>query len=158
MKIGITGHRPGRLGGYSSDMFDRLTDFAAVYLESKKAEIEIINVGMAMGFDLAVARAAWQLQIPYKAHIPFPQQADRWDVDWKYRWASLVDAAAEVKTYNDHYNITFLNIRNEGIVNESDKLVALYDGKVGGGTAYALWYSVKCGKEVDNLWEQWRHD
>jgi hypothetical protein len=70
--IAVTGHRPGKLGGYNADVLSRATLLAAKHLRALDPK-EVIT-GMALGWDTACALAAIRLHIPFTAALPFEEQ------------------------------------------------------------------------------------
>ena len=72
MIIAATGHRPDKLGGYGSIVADRLFHLAYETLEELAPTLVIS--GMALGWDMAVAEAAFCLDIPFHAYRPFEGQ------------------------------------------------------------------------------------
>jgi len=154
MILGVTGHRPNKLGGYSDKVFNNLTDLAVGYLRDHRPEIVI--VGLAMGWDMAVANAAWNLQIPFYAYIPFEGQAEPWSIEWRTRWWMFRDCAKKEKIFGEGYSDKSMKDRNKGIVDDSDAILALFDGYPS-GTKHAVDYALQRGKPVTNLWMKW-HD
>lgn len=60
------------------------------------------HCGMALGGDLAWGEAAVSGGLRLHAHVPYPQQPDRWPVAQRARWRSLWECAAEERTvYGD---------------------------------------------------------
>ena len=45
--------------------------------------------------------------------------------------------------------------RNELMVNDSDMVLALWDGESAGGTWNCIQYAGKVEKEIVNLWDAW---
>lgn len=154
MIVGFTGHRPLKLGGYSEAAKDRLLQFTKGMLIDLSPDEAI--VGMALGFDTAVGLACWELGIPFRAYIPFPQQADRWPLQAQYTWNSLRDCAKSEKIFKEEYSNEAMYLRNQGIVDDSQLLIALYDG-THGGTAHAVNYAKTQCKKVVNWWPQWKY-
>jgi len=152
MILGVTGHRPGQLGGYSDRVFEALTGLAAKHLAIHKPEMVI--TGLAMGWDMAVANAAWKLQIPFLAYIPFEGQAEPWSIEWRTRWWMFRDCAHREKVFGGGYSDIVMKKRNEGIVDDSHEMLALFNGYPS-GTKHAVDYALKQGRPLHNLWNEW---
>ena len=152
MVYSFTGHRPHKLGGYTTETYNRITNFALFKLEQLKPEYCI--TGMALGWDLAVAAACCQLKIPYVAAIPFPQQADIWNENDKWLWNFYKLHADKVVVVSEKFSIANLQKRNEWMVDHSGCTIALYDGSKGG--AYnCIKYAESKDKPVVNWWNDW---
>lgn len=149
MIVGVTGHRdveqePGELF-----MFARLSVAKMV----ERGATEIIT-GMARGWDLAVARAAFDTGIPYCAAIPFPEQPNLWAEADQVEWAWAVKRAARQIVVGPVALKTYYRKRNCWIVDQSDELWSLFDGSPG-GTQHCVLYAGQVGRIVRPLWEPW---
>ena len=149
MIVGVTGHRdveqePGELL-----TFARLS----VALMVKRGCSEIIT-GMARGWDLKVARAAFDLGVPYCAAIPFPGQPDLWAKPDQEEWAWAVNRASRQVVVGSLPLDVFYRRRNEWIVNTSHELWSFWSGKPG-GTQHCVLYAEGLGHTVRPLWEPW---
>lgn len=151
MIIAATGHRPDKLGGYSHDVLDRLASVAVDYLQQNRPSGLI--TGMAQGWDTACALACMQLHIPYICAIPFLGQESKWPEQAQERYRLLVNAAFKsLLVCRGEYAVWKMHKRNEWMVDNCDRLVAMWDGSTG-GTDSCLKYAVKKNKPFDNLWE-----
>lgn len=150
MIVGVTGHRdveqePGELLAFA-----RLS--VAKMVERGCSEI---ITGMARGWDLAVARAAYDLNVPYCAAIPFPGQPDRWPEADQTEWAWAVRRASrQVVVGGVPLDVFYLH-RNHWIVNNCHELWSLWDGRPGGGTRHCVLYAEQMGHTVRPLWGPW---
>jgi uncharacterized phage-like protein YoqJ len=152
MIIGVTGHRPDKCGGFSDDVLIRMISVARSYLEPRKV-IKLIS-GMAVGWDTACAIAALKLGIPLVAAIPFDGQDMRWPKEARERYRHLCGRAGEVvRVCEGGYAAWKLQKRNEWVVDESQWMLALWDGSAG-GTGNCVAYAEKVGREWDNLWPE----
>lgn len=153
MIISGTGHRPDKLGGYSDKAHDELTNVAIAYLQEAKPT-KVIS-GMALGWDTALADAAVLLGIPLVAAIPFEGQESRWPIHSRARFNYLRSRATEeVIVSEGGYAAWKMQVRNEWMVDNSDLVVALWNG-TDGGTANCVRYAEKKGKPIVNLWEKY---
>lgn len=149
MIFGVTGHRdveqqPGELLAFA-----RLS----VALMVERGCTEIIT-GMARGWDLAVARAAYDHGVPYWAAIPFPQQPNKWRDADQVEWAWAVNRASRRSIIgNLPLNIHYYK-RNEWIVDSCVELWSFWRGSPG-GTEHCTLYADRIGRIVRPLWEPW---
>lgn len=156
----FTGHRPPKLGGYD-DAVNLCSATKILLRQLLLAEKpERCNVGMALGFDQWVAAVCIELDIPFKAYIPFRGYQSRWPVTSQQKYDALLDHAAEIdhlhSTSGANMGITamYMQERNIKMVDHSGRLIALWDG-TSGGTKNCVTYGRRVKKyndETDNLW------
>lgn len=158
MILAATGHRPPKLGGYSSAAEERLNAFALLQLEARKPE-QIVT-GMAQGWDQAIAQAARALKIPYIAAVPFAGQEAPWPLAAQEKYRTLLQNASEVHVISPGgYEAWKLQKRNEWMVRRCNLLLALWDGSKG-GTGNCMRYALdRIDKGIDiiieNTWSEW---
>jgi uncharacterized phage-like protein YoqJ len=154
MILAVTGHRPQKLGGFSSEAIQRVKRFARLQLERLRP-CRVLT-GMALGWDLAIAAACYDLSIPFTACIPCDGQESRWNPGQRQEyWIAMRRAAAIVNAPGGEYAAWKMQKRNEYMVDNCEVLLALYDGSTG-GTANCVKYAGKVRREVVNCWEDWR--
>lgn len=149
MIVGVTGHRdveqePGELLAFA-----RLS----VALMQQRGVTEIIT-GMARGWDLAVARAAFDLDVPYCAALPFAGQPDNWPSHDRIEWAHAVDRASRVTVAGPLPLNAFYIKRDRWIVDQCHELWALDSGRPSGSHTTVL-YAEDVQRIVRPLWEPW---
>lgn len=161
-----TGHRPKYLlgsftqprGGESGDgLHDELTEFAMEVIRPRPVAAMI--VGMAEGWDMAVAEACHQLGIPYLAALPFVGQERLWSGRSQERYRRLCASAHQVEVVSPHsLNIAYQR-RDEWMVDKAayakGRLLALYSG-VPSGTANTVNYAQEWCVPVENVWDDWK--
>jgi uncharacterized phage-like protein YoqJ len=154
MRIGCTGHRPHRLGGYSDDIFKKLIDLA--HLELIKYQNCYLRgiTGMALGWDQAFAMACIRSSVPFVAAVPFKGQERQWPPQAQSRYKYILGEAAEIVYTSEKYTGYAMDKRNHYIVDNSDIILALYSGEYG-GTRNCIKYAAGKGKSVTNLWDKW---
>lgn len=153
--VGVTGHRPPKLGGYSPEARTKLTRFAARWLTSRAAPDQVIT-GMALGWDTAVAQACDAMGIPFIAAVPFEGQESRWQDDQQAEYRRLLDKAVKIAYISPGpYAPELMHIRNEWMVDNSTEMAALWDGSMDGGTAHCVSYIKRVVKPWVNLWPEW---
>lgn len=148
-----TGHRPNKLGGYGQEVKEDLNTVAMQWLSSYKLD-KVISGG-ALGWDQALAIAAWDLGIPLTMALPFKDFDSKWPAKSRKFLAYLNKNAHEVVyVCEDGYAPWKMQKRNEWMVDNSDGVLALWDGS-DGGTHNCIKYAMKVGKPINNLWEQY---
>lgn len=157
MIIGVTGHRPTRLALRKTDT-DTLDRFAAKVLGDLPQPAFTVVSGMQLGWDESVARACVLLNIPFTAAIPF----EGFDANWlpaqreEHRRLRKLAARVHVVSEGTEYSQKKLKLRNEWIVDQSVRMLALWDGYDDGGTAQCVRYAGKRSVPVTNVWLDWR--
>jgi len=156
MIIAGTGHRPDKLGGYSSDINLKLIDVVGPWLEKNKPK-KVIS-GMALGFDSALAEAALYLHIPLIVAIPFFGQETKWPKESQTKYNDILSNAVDkIYVCDQGYAPWKMQIRNEWMVDHCDILLALWNGS-SGGTSNCIEYAKKKNKSIVNLWNDWHQD
>lgn len=152
MIIAGTGHRPDKLGGYGHKPLVHLVNLAEDWLEENKPE-KVIS-GMALGWDYALACAAFNLDIPIIAAVPFKGQESRWPDESQRNYRALLKECEQVVyVCEDGYAVWKMQKRNEWMVDNCDVVLAMWNGSPG-GTANCVRYAEKAGKPIVNLWER----
>ena len=148
-----TGHRPNKLGGYKKEVERKLYNLAYKWLLANKPK-KIIS-GMALGWDQELARAAVDLNIHTVAALPFENHHSIWP-HWQIeRYINLLSNCNEViKVCEGGYEKWKMQKRNEWMVDNSDKVLALWNGSVG-GTNNCVTYALGIPKAVINLWDEY---
>lgn len=118
------------------------------------------HCGMARGGDLAWAAAALTAGLRLHAHVPYPQQPDRWPQPARARWRSLVESAAAGTTvYGDldaaaadrrsREAVRLLHARNDGMLARAAVVVAVWvPSRPRGGTWSAVRKAAKLGLPI----------
>lgn len=134
----VTGHRPQHLSPSVHDWVRSELNRLAVKLRAEHGMTTGIS-GMALGADLWWADALVRSESRLWAHIPFPQQSDPWRQEDRDEWERLLLAAWKLTTYGGMYDVRFLHARNDGMISNSDCVIAvLRPDKTTGGTASAV--------------------
>ncbi len=155
MVVSVTGHRPDKLFGY--DIHD-----IRYFLMVQRMKNYLVNVkcteavtGMALGVDLLFAQAVLMLKdegskIKLHCAIPCQNHKAKWgNSDWTIKYDEVLQRADFVKTVCERpYDRFVMQIRNEYMVDLSDRVLAVYNGS-SGGTKNCIDYAIKKGKKVD---------
>jgi uncharacterized phage-like protein YoqJ len=149
-----TGHRPHKLGGYSSDVQKRLQNLAERWL-SDNGPHKVIS-GVALGWDTALAKAAIALGIPLIAAVPFEGQESKWPKASQIVYRDLLEQADDIVFVSEAgYAPWKMQARNKWMTDNCTTLLALWDG-TSGGTGNCIQYATKTGKPVINLWDEYQ--
>lgn len=153
MKICITGHRPDKLYGYNLNdtRYKKLfKQFKELLIESNCTEA---ITGMALGTDMLFALAVIKLKqegIDIKLHcaIPCRNHSSKWNQDSQALYNFILKNADMVKLVSDEdYKPYLMQKRNEYMVDNADKVIAVWDGSKS-GTYNCVKYAEKQNKEV----------
>lgn len=147
-----TGHRL-ELIGYEN--YNKLVDYIVSILPTYNATK--IICGMALGFDQALAEAAIQLNIPFVAAVPFKGQEFVWPEIAKIKYNDILNKALEVIIVCEGgFATKKYFIRDHFMIDNSEAVIALYNGQKKGGTAATVKYAKKQNKQVSNIWSGWQ--
>lgn len=147
MKIAITGHRPGKLYGYSlsDSKYTILKEKLKMILKKYKATTAY--TGMALGTDMIFANAVLDLKkegvdIRLVAVLPCVNQDKKWSKKDQKRYHEILQAADEVFLLSEEeYSPELMRIRNRWLVDHADMLIAVWDGS-NSGTSNCIRYAV----------------
>jgi uncharacterized phage-like protein YoqJ len=109
---------------------------------------------MALGWDQALAQASINLGIPFVAAIPCATQYKRWPVESQKYYHELLDQAMGEEIIGEKYTPTCMQERNVWMVDNSDIVLALWNGSHG-GTYYCIQYANSIDRTVINVWKSW---
>lgn len=157
-KVAFTGHRPESLSFGRSLNAGRIEEFKIVLCDEIRREMDegcdTFYCGGARGIDLLCGeivleeKADRHPDVQLICVIPYEQQDERWGQTWKERYRSVLCGADSIRQICDSYQRDCFHIRNRYMVDACDLLIAVYNGKTTGGTAYTVQYAIKQGKEV----------
>jgi uncharacterized phage-like protein YoqJ len=152
MVLGITGHRPSKLGGYN-DATNKSKD---IKLLMKKAFVQAkpacIVSGMALGVDQWAVEVALELGIKVLALIPCLGQDSQWPPAARKKYAQLLTAIVEAGgsveyVTNEPYTNTCMQLRNQRIVDYATDMFAVWD-RSWGGTGSCVRLAKTAGRPV----------
>lgn len=142
LTIAFTGHRIDKLGGYETDEAERnearIKDVirAALYFLRPPRIIS----GMALGVDQWAAEVALELNIPFTAAVPFPEQESRWPAPARRHYLELLRRADKQVAVEPTFTKAAFQRRNAWMVDNCTLLIAVWDGSAG-GTANCVRYA-----------------
>lgn len=139
MIIGITGHRPNKLGGYD-DKHNRAESIKQIlkeiFMEKKPS---CVVSGMALGVDQWAVEVALDLNIKVLALIPCKGQEIKWPYPAQVKYKELLNFIADnggsvEYISNEFYNLALhqMAARNQKIVDYSTDIIAVWDRSWGG--------------------------
>lgn len=154
VRIGITGHRPGRIADHANAQ--RAAEVALDAIQARWRKVVIV-AGGATGFDHAVCCACVRRRIPFELILPcLPEVFTAfWRLEQRLMLAELCSRAVDVSVINEHITPSDVtpaayHARNAAIVRRSDRLIAYWDGRRGGGTWWTIRHALEVGKPVTN--------
>lgn len=155
MILGITGHRPNKLGGYNNKTNRSAAIKANLFVFFKSQKPEWLVSGMALGVDQWAVEVALELGIKVKAFIPCAGQEKLWPAKAQEEYhellAQIVLAGGNViQLSNDPYRKELMHARNGSIVEVADTMLAVWDGSPG-GTGNCVWQAKKAGRIIYQL-------
>lgn len=148
MIVSVTGHRPNKLGGYRTPnpIFNSVMeglDRALLELQPER-----VLIGMAQGVDQWMAKLCLFNGIPYVAAIPFEDFDSRWPEHARIEYRQLLSFAERVHVVcGGEYESWKMQRRNEWMVDNSHRLIAVFDGS-SGGTANCVRYARDIGRQI----------
>ena len=137
----FTGHRLQKLPWKSDEQSPMCIKFKE---KLRQQIIDLINQGyvhfisgMALGSDMICAETVLSLkkefpQITLEGAIPCPEQADRWHAEQRNRYNYLLEQCDSINISSPNYTYTCMHIRNNYMVNNSNAIIAIWDGSPGG--------------------------
>lgn len=136
MNLGITGHRPHKLGGYGEEGLRWPITYKMLRFFDEKKPERIIS-GMALGTDQWATAAALMLGIKVLALIPCQDQERLWPEPVQAVYWTLLQqierGGGEIRYVSDRpYDKWCMNNRNKEIVNNASEMLAVWDGTRGG--------------------------
>lgn len=150
VSIGLTGHRPPRLG-YETDISKDKRWYPIIdWIKEKLKECSATDVwcGMAVGSDMALAQAALELKDEGEditIHCVYPCEHYNDFRMFMEPFRRLRDEVTDHRCLNQKWSQTAEDDRDQYIVEKSDILLAIWDGKEGGGT----YSTIQRAKEKD---------
>lgn len=153
----FTGHRPENLPWIAKENDSRCTELKKVlYNAIEQAIVDGYRdffCGMARGIDTYAAEAVLSLAEKYPdvalhAVLPCPEQSDSWNEKDRLRYDELILKCQSKILISPFYTDTCMLTRNRYMVDNSNRLIAVWNGCFRGGTAYTVRYAKKQSKEI----------
>jgi len=152
MIVGVTGHRPPRLGGYDRNNPTRVGVRREMMMLLSGMGATKGLTGMAAGADQDFADVCVDLGIPFVAALPFEGQEMGWPEEAQEAYRGLLAKAVDVVVVaaNDPVDDKYAS-RDRWIVENCHAMIAVYDGGKHGGTAKAVRYAKELWRPVHQI-------
>lgn len=142
----FTGHRPEKLTITEAEALLRLESTIRQAISDGYTEF---ITGMARGVDIWAGEIVIRLRdegrpIKLICASPFSGFEDVWNEEWQERYHRLLEEADSVEYICPGYSRYCFQLRNEWLVNNSSRVIALWNGKPS-GTANTVKYAKKQG-------------
>jgi len=154
-----TGHRPK---GFLWNYYDKNQSSQQKYLQTLRGLIlSVIQRGAthfisggALGVDMDFTEIVLELRkqnpaITLEIAVPCPNQTLKWSQKEKARYQAIIEQADEVNTICDRYTDKCMIKRNLYMVDKSNYVIAVWNGKMKNRTYSTLHYAEKKNKNVD---------
>ena len=160
MVICVTGHRPNKMPqnyGYnlnSAKWLELKEQFKNILIQNKCNEA---ITGMALGVDTIFAIAVLELKqsghnIKLHCAIPCLNHSSTWPIEAQIVYNQILNQADIIKIVsNKEYKPFLMQIRNEYMVDASNKVIAVWNGHPKGGTYNCVRYAEIHGKEIIHI-------
>lgn len=153
----FTGHRPQKLSFGFNEEDERCVQLKQAIMEQTEKLITQYGVthfivGMALGVDIYSAEIVLLLkekypQITLECAIPCETQCEKWSEPMRDRYFDIVKGCDEETMLQRHYTKDCMQKRNQYMVDKSDYVIAVWNGKPS-GTGNTVRYAESKGKTV----------
>ncbi len=145
----FTGHRPEKLTRTEDEVRSALETAIRTAIDDG---FETFISGMARGVDIWAAEIVLRLRgegAPLRliAASPYRGFENTWSTEWKRRYKVVIDAADTVRFVAPRYDRDCFQRRNEWMVDQSARVIAVFNGEKG-GTKNTIDYADRCGIPV----------
>ncbi len=153
----FTGHRPENLSWRANELDERCIELKKLLSSTIDKCLEDgyreFYCGMARGTDTYALEILIEKKEVYKdiiihAALPCPNQYEGWCEKDKVRYERLLSMCDDKTLISPFYTDTCMLARNRFMVDNSDRVIAVWNGYFKGGTAYTVRYAKKQGKEI----------
>lgn len=154
---GFTGHRPAKLPWKDNEMDRRCVQLKDMLRSEivRLANAGIVNFlsGMALGTDVWAAEIVLderKVHPKLKLHciLPCKEQADKWATKDQLRYFNILEKADSVVYTSREQTKSCMLERNRFLVEHSDFILAVYDGKYRSGTAATVRYAQRLRRDI----------
>ncbi len=147
MIVSATGHR-------DLSMFDRSFLIQVASKALLKLNATLALSGGAVGWDTIFAEAAMAINLPFDLILPYKGQGEKWPEEDRKKYQLLCEKAKSVIYTAEEYHKHCFFVRDRYLVDKSNMLMAMWDGRQKGGT----WYTYKYARDekkspILNLWD-----
>lgn len=151
-RVMVTGHRSVR--GERAELVRGVLRGVLERLQVRHTEGIVAVCGMAVGADAEFAEAALSLGVPLVAAVPVETQSDPWPLEARWRYDRFIaQACLVVEVWKDpDYRAQTIGsqmfARDRWMIDNSDLTVAVWDGRVSGGTWHTVREAFRRGRKV----------
>jgi len=150
MILACTGHRPHKLNreyDYDGPCSRYLVSEITKVFTKEKPEKAIS--GMAVGSDTLFALVALEMGIPLLAAVPFAGQEKKWPSNSQKIYQKILDNPLTTRhvVSPGGYSLTKMQTRNQYMVDNCNKLLAIHNGSKG-GTYNTIQYALNIGRDM----------
>jgi len=148
-------------------LIDEINDILDTLI--KTHNVTEYRVGMALGTDMLVTELLLKLkkkkyQIKIIPCIPCISQPDFWPDEQKLRYYHLLTQLETPEITSQNYTPNCMLERNLSMLEKSDMVLAVFDGRYSGGTAYTVHLAAKKQKPMiiinpfrkDVIWKNYK--
>ena len=155
-KVSFTGHRPQKLPwNYNEKCKSCLnfkTDLKKLIICAIKNGYNYFISGMAIGIDLICAETIIELKKDYtnimlECAIPCLEQTKYWNNEYKVRYENVLKNSDKITYVSKNYSSFCMNKRNKYMVDNSNILLAFWNGE-NGGTKNTIMYAKQNGVKI----------
>ena len=145
----FSGHRPEKLNEPEAD----IKQWLSAQIDSAiAAGYTTFISGCAMGVDIWAAQIVLQKKqqnpsLRLIAATPWPGFSNKWSIDWQVQYSDLLKNADLIVPVSNHYHKSVFQLRNEWMVDHSNRVIAYFNGAPG-GTKNTIDYAASKGIEV----------
>lgn len=151
-RVMVTGHRTIR--GEQARMVRVGLSTLLERIQARQPSGLVAISGMAVGTDMEFAEAAVYLGIPLVAAIPCETQSSLWPKAVRDRYDRLIDSASHVVAVwkNPSYHAATIGAklfaRNRWMLDHSDSILGVWDGRMKGGTYHTIQEALRRERKV----------
>ena len=152
----VTGHRPKGFPferSWYEPLYIKYVDMLALEIENLFNEgYNHFVVGMAEGADLDFARAVLNNKgandnVVLEA-VPYPKEVVKRITEQAREYQDILARCDRIHTVSDHYFKGCMQKRNRYMVDKSDIVIAIWNGREEGGTWYTIKYARSKNKPI----------
>jgi len=153
----FTGHRPKNLPWGTRENDERCLIFKKILLNTVENLFEEgytdFYCGMAIGTDIYLAEAVLSLcesgkNVRLHAAIPCPEQFKGWSEKERQRYGNILSRCHSKTLISPFYSDSCMLTRNRFMVDNSDLVLAVWNGNLRGGTYYTVKYAKTQGRKI----------
>lgn len=141
----VTGHRDLPAGGRDKNPIRTSQGDSHSY----QGRLYPLHQRICPGADLMFAEIVVELKDRYpitlEAAIPYPGRMKTPDEAFR----RLIGCCDVVKIHSDHYFKGCYMVRNRYMVDASQLVIAIWNGRESGGTAATVQYAERCGRKIE---------